>query len=89
MQKGLAQTVFEARHKRTLTDRRVHLYLHAQQKALMWLLHAELTDGEHIVHCRNGREYRLPDYLTSAWMITAPDKYILRILWLFLAPAYV
>ena len=27
----------------------------------MWLLHMEETDGVQIMHCRNGREYRLPE----------------------------
>jgi len=31
------------------------------RKALMWLLHMEETDGVKIMHCRNGREYRLPE----------------------------
>ena len=31
------------------------------KKALMWLLHMEETDGVQIMHCRNGREYRLPE----------------------------
>jgi len=26
----------------------------------MWLLHMEETDGVQILHCCNGREYRLP-----------------------------
>ena len=30
------------------------------KKALMWLLHMEETDGVQILHCCNGREYRLP-----------------------------
>jgi len=31
------------------------------KKALMWLLHRERTDGCHIQHARNGREYRPPE----------------------------
>ena len=31
------------------------------KKALMWLLHEEETDGVKIMHCRNGREYRLQE----------------------------
>jgi len=31
------------------------------KKALMWLLHMEETDGVHIMHCLNGREYRPPE----------------------------
>ena len=31
------------------------------KKALMWLLHMEETDGVKIMHCRNVREYRLPE----------------------------
>ena len=31
------------------------------KKALIWLLHMERTDGCHIQHARNGREYRPPD----------------------------
>ena len=31
------------------------------KKALMWLLHMERTDGCHIQHARNGREYRPPE----------------------------
>jgi len=31
------------------------------KKALMWLLHMERTDGCHIRHARNGREYRPPE----------------------------
>ena len=31
------------------------------KKPLMWLLHMEETDGVKIMHCRNGREYRLPE----------------------------
>jgi len=31
------------------------------KKALMWLLHLEETDAVLIMHCRNGREYRLPE----------------------------
>jgi len=31
------------------------------KKALMWLLHMEDTDGVQIMHCRNGRKYRLPE----------------------------
>jgi len=27
----------------------------------MWLLHTEETDGVQIMHCRNEREYRLPE----------------------------
>ena len=30
------------------------------KKALMWLLHKEQTDGVKIMHCRNGRQYKLP-----------------------------
>jgi len=33
------------------------------KKALMWLLHMEVTDGVQIMHCRKGHEYRLPNYL--------------------------
>ena len=28
---------------------------------MMWLLHMEQTVEVHNVHCRNGREYRLPE----------------------------
>jgi len=28
----------------------------------MWLLHMERTDGCHIPHARNGREYRPPEF---------------------------
>jgi len=31
------------------------------KKALMWLLHEEETEGLNIMHCRNGREYRLSE----------------------------
>ena len=31
------------------------------KKALMWLLHTEQIDVVKIMHCRNRREYRLPD----------------------------
>jgi len=31
------------------------------KKALIWLLHLVETDGVQIMHCRNGREYRLPE----------------------------
>jgi len=31
------------------------------KKALMWLLNMERTDGYHIQHARNGREYRPPE----------------------------
>jgi len=34
------------------------------KKALMWLLHMEVTDGLQIVHCRKGQEYRLPEFLS-------------------------
>jgi len=30
-------------------------------KALMWILHMEQTDGCTIIHARNGREFRLPE----------------------------
>jgi len=32
-----------------------------RKEALVWLLHMEETDGVKIMHCRNGREYRLPE----------------------------
>jgi len=31
------------------------------KKSLMWLLYMEETDGVQKMHCRNGREYSLPD----------------------------
>jgi len=31
------------------------------KKALMWMLHMEQTHRVQIVHCQNGREYRLPE----------------------------
>jgi len=31
------------------------------KKSLIWLLHMEETDGVKIMHCRNGREYRLSE----------------------------
>jgi hypothetical protein len=31
------------------------------KEALIWLLHMEQTDGCHIQHARNGREYRPPE----------------------------
>ena len=31
------------------------------EKALMWILHMEQTDGCNIMHARNGREFRLPE----------------------------
>jgi hypothetical protein len=31
------------------------------KKALMWLLHMQQVDNCHIMHARNGREYRLPE----------------------------
>ena len=33
------------------------------KKALIWLLDMEQKDAVQIVHCRNGREYRLPELL--------------------------
>jgi hypothetical protein len=41
-----------------------------RKKALMWLLHMEEMDGCHIMHARNGREYRppeLPHYSVDAY----------------------
>ena len=32
------------------------------KKALKWLLHMEETNEVQIVHCRKGREYRLPEF---------------------------
>jgi hypothetical protein len=32
-----------------------------RKKALMWLMYMERADGSAIQHCRNGREYRLPE----------------------------
>jgi len=31
------------------------------KKALMWLVLMEVTDGVHIMHCRKGHGYRLPE----------------------------
>jgi len=32
------------------------------KKDMMWLLHMEKTNGVRIMHARNGRDYRLPDF---------------------------
>jgi len=44
------------------------------RKAQMWLLHLEETDGVLIMHCRNGREYRLPGLSNLSVDVYCPEN---------------
>ena len=44
-----------------------------RKKALMWLLHMEETGGVQIMHCRNGREYRLPELPRFSVVVYCPQ----------------
>jgi len=56
------------------------------KKALMWLLHMDQTDGENIMHCSNGREYRPPEVpCISVDGYCPQNEYSLRVLGLFVA----
>jgi len=55
----------------------------------MWLLHMEETDGVQIMHCRNGREYRLPElpnFSVDGYCPETNTNY--EFFWLFLVRAY-
>jgi len=59
------------------------------KKALMWLLHMDQTDGENIMHCSNGREYRPPEVpCISVDGYCPQNEYSLRVLGLFVARAH-
>ena len=40
-------------------------------KALMWILHREQTDGCTMMHARNGREFRIPEFPATVSTVIA------------------
>jgi hypothetical protein len=44
------------------------------RKAMTWLVYGEQTDGCHMRHGRNGREYRLPELSNFRWTVTVRKK---------------